>query len=216
MQAFVRRLEHWESLLSSFSPEGMSSTARQGLFGELHVLRYLLTSGTDPGRALAAWVGPLRQPQDLIVPGVGAAEVKTLAYGSSTIRISSAAQLDETPFSRLFLVAIHLGPPDQPGETLPMIVKDLMLHLIPSPGAPERLDLRLREAGYLDVQAALYQDTAYSVKSAELLVVEDDFPRLRQADLPPALGDLTYSLNLTGLASYGRPFSDLLTLFSHG
>lgn len=216
MRAFVQRIEHWEALLRAFNSEGLSVSAQQGLFGELYVLRYLLTQGVAPADALNAWVGPLREAQDFIVSERGAMEVKTLGSGNTVIKVSSAYQLDETPFTRLFLAAVYLGPPDQSGETLPALVAALTASLAAHPAALESLTLRLRQAGYLDVQAARYQATSYAVQALELLQVRDDFPRLRHADLPAAIPALTYSLDLSGLASYTCPVTELLTLFPRG
>ncbi len=216
MRAFVQRLEHWEALLRAFSSEGLSTSAQQGLYGELYVLRQLLLAGISPAAALGAWVGPLREAQDFIVPGAGAAEVKTLGPDTTTIKVSSARQLDETPFARLLLVAIYLGPSGPTAETLPALVASLAARLAPHPAALEALTLRLRQAGYLDVQAARYQGTTYTVRGQEVLRVQGDFPRLRQADLPAAIPTLTYSLDLAGLTAYSCPFSELFTLFPRG
>ncbi len=216
MRAFVQRLEHWEALLRAFSSEGLSASAQQGLYGELYVLRQLLLEGVSPAGALSAWVGPLREAQDFIVPDTGAAEVKTLGPDNTTIKVSSARQLDETPFACLFLVAVYLGPPGPTAETLPALVASLAARLAPQPAALESLTLRLRQAGYLDVQAARYQGTTYTVQGQQVLRVLGDFPRLRHADLPAAIPALTYSLDLSGLAAYSCPFTELLTLFPNG
>jgi len=216
LRAFVQRLEHWEALLRAFSSEGLSASAQQGLYGELYVLRQLLLAGISPAAALGAWVGPLREAQDFIVPGAGAAEVKTLGPDTTTIKVSSARQLDETPFARLLLVAIYLGPSGPTAETLPALVASLAARLAPHPAALESLTLRLRQAGYLDVQAARYQGTTYTVRGQEVLRVRGDFPRLRQADLPAAIPALTYSLDLSGLTAYSCPFPELFTLFPRG
>jgi hypothetical protein len=216
LRAFVKRLEHWEELLRAFNSDGLSERAQQGLFGELYILRHLLEADIAPARAVSAWVGPLHQAQDFIVPEKGAAEVKTIGQGSTTIKVSSGYQLDESPFNSLFLVAIYLGPADSTAQTLPEMVAALTLRLDSHPDVLESLTLRLRQAGYFDIQAARYKGTAYSVQSLQLLKVHADFPRLRHPILPAAIPTVSYSLDLSGLAAYARPFPELLTLFSHG
>ena len=216
MRAFVQRLEHWEALLQAFSSDGMSSSAQQGLYGELCVLRYLLQEGVAASMATSAWVGPLGEAQDFSVPGAGAVEVKTLGPGNTIVKVSSARQLDETPFPRLYLAAIYLGPTGSAGETLPSLVSAVAALLVEFPTSLDSFVLRLRQVGYHDVQAGRYQGTAYTVQSREMMQVQGDFPRLRHADLPAAIPALTYSLDLAGLAGYTCPFTEIFTLFPHG
>jgi hypothetical protein len=214
MQAFLQRLSLWEALLAAFSTDGLSITARQGLYGELYLLRYLLQQGIAPGAAIGAWVGPLREPQDFILPGSSSAvEVKTLGPGNTTIRVSSARQLDDSPFGQLWLAALYLGTDDSQAETLPALVDRLQAMLAGEPAAASLLTLRLGQAGYFQSQAIAYQSTGYTVASWQLLRVRDDFPRLRAADLPDAIPALSYSLDLTGLARFYVPPTQLITSF---
>ena len=132
LRAFLSRLERWEALLQAFRPEGLSLPARQGLFGELYILRRLLDDGIRPAAALTAWAGPQAAVHDFMLPGQHAAEVKTLGAGTTTARISNAAQLDDAGLACLWLVLVQLAAPGPTAETLPALVAALAT--APAPG----------------------------------------------------------------------------------
>jgi len=212
LRAFLSRLERWEALLQTFRPGGMSLPAQQGLFGELYILRRFLDEGIQPAAALAAWAGPQAAVHDFILPGQHAAEVKTLGAGTTTARISSAAQLDEVAPGRLWLVLVQLVAPDPTAETLPALVAALAATRAASPPDAALFALRLQQAGYFAVQAPLYSE-ARTVGRVRVLAVRDDFPRLRQSRLPAPLSDVTYSLDTSGLSQFEEPFTQLTATF---
>ena len=213
IRAFLRRLERWETLLQAFRPEGLSLPARQGLFGELYILRRFLDDGIRPAAALTAWAGPQAAVHDFVLPGQHAAEVKTLGAGTTTARISNAAQLDEpAPPGRLWLVLVQLAAPGPAAETLPALVAALAARLAASLPDAALFALRLQQAGYFDVQAPLYSE-AWAVGQVRVLAVRDDFPRLRASQLPPALSNVTYSLDTSSLGSFEEPFASLTAAF---
>jgi len=212
LHAFQRRLERWETLLQAFQPSGLSLPARQGLFGELFVLRQLMNDGIRPAAALAAWAGPQAAVHDFILPGQNAAEVKTLGTGTTTARISNAAQLDNLAHGRLWLVLVQLATPGPTAETLPALVATMTARMTASPHDATLFALRLQQAGYFDVQAPLYSE-AWAVGRVQVLAVRDDFPRLRASQMLPALSNITYSLDTSGLSKFEEPFANLTATF---
>ena len=212
LRAFLGRLERWETLLQTFRPDGLSLPARQGLFGELYILRRFLDDGIRPAAALTAWAGPQAAVHDFILPGQHAAEIKTLGAGTTTARISNAAQLDDANLSRLWLVLVQLAAPGPAGETLPALVAALAARLAASPPDAALFALRLQQAGYFAVQALLYSET-WAVGRVRVLAVHSEFPRLRASDLPPALSGITYSLDTNGLSQFEEPFTNLTAAF---
>lgn len=214
MRTFLGRLERWEALLQAFRADGLSFAAQQGLFGELYVLRELLHNGINPDAALAAWAGPMASVHDFILPGQTAAEVKTLGPNVVTARISNAAQLDDSPLARLWLVLVQLadaGTAPASG-TLPALVADLAARLAPQPHAAALLTQRLHQAGYFDTQAHMYTGL-WAVDKVRLLAVRDDFPRLQAAHLPAALSAVTYSLDTSALTRFEVAFTELAGAF---
>lgn len=216
LRAMLTRLERWQELFSLFNPEGLSPTARQGLFGELWAMRWLMTeSSAAPITVLAAWAGPDRHPQDFRFAGV-ALEVKTTTGNARSLHIASLQQLDDVLTGPLFLLHLPLLLAATDAETLPALVADLTARFgAASPGLAENFSLRLQTAGYFNSQAALYQQEAWQVREARLIAVEGEgFPRLRASTLPTAITAATYELEATTLEPWRRPFSALFTLLS--
>lgn len=212
LRAFLGRLERWEAMLQTFRPGGLSLPARQGLFGELYILRRLLEDGIQPAAVLASWTGPQAATHDFMLPGQHAAEVKTLGASTTTVRISNASQLDETPLRRLWLVLVQLSAPGPAGETLPNMVATLAARLAASPADAALFALRLQQVGYFAVQAPMYSEE-WAVRQVRVLAVRDDFPRIRHSQLPAALSDTTYSLDTSGLSRFEEPFTHITATF---
>jgi len=213
LRAFLARLSRWQELFGLFNPAGLSGPARQGLFGELHLLRELLLAGLPPGQVLTAWTGPLHDPQDFHF-GPDAVEVKTSSGGSQSFQVSGAGQLDESPFDHLFLLHLFLEVAENAGETLPQLVEQLTTAAAPDPAAAKLLETRLHQAGYFHSQADRYHTEGFRVRHSMLAQVHEDFPRIRVADLRPGVGTLSYTVAADRLLPYLIPFDTLINLLN--
>lgn len=213
LRAMLTRLERWQELFSLFNPEGLSPAARQGLFGELWAMRWLMTEGTAPVTVLAAWAGPDRHPQDFRFAGV-ALEVKTTTGNARSLHIASLQQLDDVLTGPLFLLHLPLLLATTTAETLPALVADLLARFgVAGPVLAENFSLRLQTAGYFASQAILYQEEAWQVREVRLLAVTgNDFPRLRASALPAAITAATYELDAAALEPWRCLFPALFTL----
>ena len=71
-------------------------------------------------------------------------------------------------------------------------------------------------AGYHEAHEGRYA-TGYSVRSSQIFQVTEGFPRLVEADCPPGLGDVHYSLELGALTAFEvhRPFVTSLLVASN-
>ncbi len=119
-------------------------------------------------------------------------EVKTtLSKEPIKVVISNERQLDNRGLVSLHLLVLSLIEAQSGGESLPDVVISLREMFSNDMRYSRRFEYGLREAGYLDNHAYLY-DTTYTVKSEELFMVGEGFPRI--TELPPGLGDLRYSL----------------------
>jgi len=203
---FLARISGWQDLFGRVPAGGLSAIARQGLYGELFLLRRLLEAGLATENVVEAWTGPYRQPQDFRF-GLVAVEVKTTIAGGQTVHISNAAQLDDAPLEALWLFHLELAAEPETGETLPGLVADLTPRL--SGSAAAVFQERLLLAGYFHAQAGLYDDSWYAVRHEHVIQVTGEMPRLRASDLPAAVCNLTYSLALADLLPYRQAFSAL-------
>lgn len=209
LRTFLDRIASWQELFGRVPAGGLSAQARQGLYGELFLMRRLLAAGLPAAAVAGAWAGPLHEPQDYRFGSV-AIEVKTTAGASQKVHISNAAQLDDTPFASLWLFHLALTVAPNTGETLPELVTGLVATLQTTPAVAMHFQSRLQLAGYFHAQADLYATEGFTVRHEQTVLVTGDLPRLRVTDLPVTLGDVTYSIDLAALVPNRHPFNDLL------
>jgi hypothetical protein len=190
----VGRLAAWQALFDRVRKEGLSSEKQRGLFGELHLLRTLLIPEYQPLDSVQSWTGWEPANQDFKRHGL-AIECKTsMAKRHARVFISNEKQLDETPHERLFLAFVRLDESDAFGSSLPAMIALVRADLSSNPAARHEFDTRLMQAGYLDIQSGLYDQTLYQVTAVQYFEVRDDFPRLTESNLPPGVGDISYSI----------------------
>jgi hypothetical protein len=199
LRGFLQRLNRWQELLKSYVAEGLSLIARQGLYGELWTVRWLLDAGhLKPAAVVTAWTGPERSPQDFRFDRV-MLEVKTTTGASPSLRIGGLWQLEPGPVDHLYLLHLPLSLSITEGETLPGLVMELVTRLASDQPVAALLEKRLLSAGYLHSQAAGYLTERWLVPGARLMAVDDTFPRLRADLIPAAVIAATYELDAASL-----------------
>lgn len=197
VMALMGKLRRWQRFLQA-GTHGLSAQGQQGLYGELRVLRDWLLPAIGSGLAVQAWKGPQLANQDFQLMSA-AIEVKTTAgKGPQRLRITNERQLDDTGVERLVLLHLALDVREGGGETLPALVDDLRGILEGHPGAREAFDDRLLDAGYHDIDADKYALTGYTVRMGQAFRVRDNFPRIIEHTLDTAIGDVEYSLSVSG------------------
>lgn len=199
------RLTRWQRFLGQAS-EGLSHQAQIGLFGELWVLRELIVPISGIGM-VDAWCGAQRQPQDFVVPGVCAIEVKTTAAKSlSHVRIHGERQLDSTGLTCLFLACLRLQRDEGAGETLNDLVDDLMRLAETAPEFSTLLEQRISDAGWLERHRQRYVVNRFVVAERRFFHVAEGFPRILSGALPAGVDEVEYRLDLRacGFAERGQ------------
>ncbi|MFC4640027.1 PD-(D/E)XK motif protein [Deinococcus hohokamensis] len=199
----LERVREWQAFLRQRG-QGLDESARQGLFGELWLFRDWLTDGLPGDGLLQAWQGPQGAAQDFRLAQLQV-EVKTTGTTSARVKISSLEQL-EPSLGRLMLARVALDRAAE-GTTLPELVQAVRGLLDEAQG--HRLTSLLRQVGYDDRDAPLYEEAHYVVAQLQFYEVDDTFPRLRRREVPQGITAVQYTIDLSTCSSHLRPQHDL-------
>jgi hypothetical protein len=195
--AVLRRvLEDWRALLAG-TREILGPAALAGLFGELHLLRILVTR--DPG-AVAFWTGPSGSAQDFH-NGPVAVEVKTtLAPEGRVVRVHGVDQLDVAAPARLLLhwTRVRSGQ----GVSVPDLVEEVLARTDDAGG----FRALLRQAGYQETDREIYARRRFEILESRTYEVGPGFPRIVRAGLVgdaalAGVGPLEYTVDLDAAAA---------------
>ncbi len=198
---FLARLSDWQHLLMRLPPAVLSRENQQGLWGELWVLREVVSPAVGIVAAVQAWRGPFGADQDFQLPGTSL-EVKTSSeHVFERLIIASERQLDVASDISLALIALSIDVRPSHGETLPDMVHAVR-SVSASAGCRELVEERLALFGYRDEDADSYADTGYAIRSCVQLAVRDDFPKITAKDLRTGVGDVKYSIAVTACTQF--------------
>ncbi len=195
----IRRLARWRRLME-LSYAGLSDAEARGVIGELLILESILIPKFGQMPALLAWGGPYGSAQDFKIAGM-LIEVKTCQIGSHRVRISSIEQLDVASNS-LSLAVVRMSVSSDRSSTAITLNKlvERIRCALSSEAAIEEFNLRLAETGFdeQDKSARIY----YQIDGIRGYRVIDDFPRIIRAQLPNALVNACYVIDLSGCSNF--------------
>ena len=206
---FHARLNAWRSFLRE-RRHGLSREDTVGLIGELLVLEHLLGVRSD---LLATWLAPDRALHDFMNAG-HALEIKTSAGASSRLRISTLDQLDDSGLRRLDLLHVRLLE-DPEGRTLSELV-DVLSALLPDHTSRQALANDVLRRGLNPDDHQAQHGLRVSLRSLDVYTVDARFPRLLRADVPMAVADASYALELRALAAHASDSEESLSHFAAG
>ncbi len=193
----LSRLNRWRSLLERESA-GLSDPVLRGLIGELTVLESRLCTTLPIGAAVATWRGPSGGAQDFLLPAGDLIEVKTADRDAQAVLINGLAQLSGDGPLTLAVVRVQLTGVGATGAvTAPMLVQRMRANLLDDPDAAQQFEAGLASIGWHEHPA--HDDLAVRVLHIEAFAVDDTFPRLTPATVPPGIDEVTYSVSLVGL-----------------
>lgn len=191
--ACASALDDWRDLLRSRAP-GTSREVAMGLVGELEALRLLGASA--PGRSLASWCGPWGGTHDFINGGRHLEVKCTSTVDGQSIQVSNIDQLDpDTAPDGLHVLVLHCAADETP-PTIDHRIRDLI-----SLGFPRTALIRaVGRAGY--VFESGQEAPSFSIRSARMWQVDENFPGLRARDIPQerraAISRIRYEVSLAG------------------
>jgi hypothetical protein len=193
-QLFLARIAAWQYFMEHGGTPVLGEEAEIGLFGELLMLTDLLAAGLEARVCVDAWRGPGGGLHDFEL-GCGAIEVKSsLSIQGMPVTISSLAQLDSSPSRPLLLAAMRLTL-DGTGTTLPELAAAISARMVPYPPAVLRFRSLLLRAGYLETHAEQYH-RRFVRQAMRMFAVDEGFPRLTRASVPPEILEAKYELDL--------------------
>lgn len=193
---FLEEIARWQQFVARTAADGLSRSEQIGLYGELWVLRFLVSEALGTAAAIAAWSGPHRTNQDFQHRGVAVEVKSSTARQPKAIRITSERQLDTVGTNALYLVHVSLDERRGSGESLPLMVTAVR-SMAREIHQSERLEALLFENGYVDAHAARYAEPGYTIRAHDVFHVREGFPRIVEADLNPGIGDVHYAIELS-------------------
>lgn len=199
---FFDRLNKWQALFEKFNPEGLTVESQHGLYGELIVLKFLISEIDDKIKAVQSWVGSEHAVQDFQRDD-WAIEVKTSSGNNAQkIHISNERQLDETWIKHLFLYQLVYDIRPGPGQSLNQLVDEIKLLLTSENTAYHLFNEKLIAAGYFEAHKKLYSEITYNKRESNIYKVEGEFPRIKPDSIPLGVSEVKYSLNTAECKDY--------------
>jgi len=194
---FLSRIKTWQDFMQRDEGSLLSLESQLGLVGELGFLKLMLVNGVEKLTALRAWVGPMNGLHDFEFKN-GAVEVKSTASTSNfVVCIGSLSQLDPLIKSPLFLAGFKLEE-SIAGHTLPDLILELRDIFKDDIEAVSIFNSKIILAGYMDSHANQYTN-GYLTNGVVLYSVSDNdsFPYLSEANVPLAVVNANYEIDLT-------------------
>ncbi|KZM48967.1 PD-(D/E)XK motif protein [Labrenzia sp. OB1] len=202
VREFLNRVRLWQIFFERQGGEGLSPEAQRGLYGELWFLKEFVLAERADETALSSWRTEAHSQHDFQF-GTLSVEVKTSAARKhQTLTINGEQQLDETLVERLCLFYLSVAIVENSSATLPVLVDELRRMLSCSTAAQDRFNSMLLGRGYADRQRQIYESTGYTIRRTGVLEVRDEFPRIRECDLRPGTGEISYSIALDVASDY--------------
>ena len=201
--ALFRRITLWQVFFEKQGKAGLSTTAQQGLYGELYFLyHHLLKQKTDLRHILRGWTGSDGRQHDFQY-GRYAIEVKTISQRKHlTAEITSEQQLDDSLTQNLFLYWLSVSVMENGKETLPALVDEIRNYLGEQAASAEIFEESLLASGYADADRDFYDSRSYTVQSETIFEVKDEFPKIRASELRKGVADVRYSIAESACAPY--------------
>lgn len=191
----INRIGLWQEFWHQKRPPVLSPQKEVGLFGELTLLREILSQNVSCGEALSSWKGPERNIHDFVFKN-GSIEVKsTIGEDGFLISISSIDQLACIANTQLFLAAFKLSVTND-GQRLPELIKSVRTFFEAVPTQKVLFDSLLLKYGYSDLYAENYR-RFFSVEDNKIFKIDDSFPRIIREKLPSEIVEASYSIDIS-------------------
>lgn len=190
------RWKFWKNMFGKRNFQFLSKMEIKGLLGELLELKNFFIEKYGVAKAIESWRGPLLGHKDFEIENTWY-EIKSVSESAMQVLISSVEQLESDEEGHLIVVRL-----EETSSTVnnSINLNTIVLSIIDTIEDPEYLDLfitKLHAIGYeLNRE---YDDYNYLHKSTQCYLVNDEFPRLRRANLNSSIGNVQYSILLDAI-----------------
>lgn len=211
-KAVVDSIESWANFLKP-QRTGLSDAEYIGFWGELYVFNMHFLPNLGAELSLLSWVGPEGKKQDFTLNNL-AIEVKTsFSSNARRIKISSMEQLEKVT-ERLFLLHVIANPSgDNIGLSLKNIYTSCKEKLKGNMQAEIMFEQKIKD---LYNKATDRQLTSKNLLISEILFeVTDNFPQIKQEDIPDSVLSLEYEIAVSALQNF-KSQKNIAGLIKHG
>ena len=201
LYALKKRYITWKTMFRRDSSNKLSREVLLGLFGELYFMKKYMLDRYGAAVAVQAGSGPDFKSKDYAVDTEWF-EVKTVGANTTTVHISSLAQLSSDHDGHLIVVkAEAMSDQFSNGESsIEELFNYIFAHI--NDEAAEGIFLSKLSAFGFDSSDESFM-SKFDVKSMTSYKVSGEFPRLTEKDITrPEICDVSYSLIINSLKDY--------------
>ena len=126
-----------------------------------------------------------------------------MGISSTKVTISSIEQLDCDIDGELVIIRVDKCAPAHTGSfSLSDLVQGILLIIKDYPWAADLFIEKLNYIGYID--QPIYNEQKYLFLSKQCYTIVNDFPRLKRKNLPIAVVNVSYDLNLPSIQYWAK------------
>ena len=181
----------------------LSLTSCMGLYGELLQLKELLSNYTDHLEILSGWNRPAPSNHDFDYESE-AIEIKTISKDKTTVKITSAFQLEAPEDKSLNLKIYRIEAIDRSStDSLGDLYTEIR-GLINSDSLKEEFVLKCLNDGlkYGGPSVITLPYKFIRIEEMKYFVDQNLFPRINRLSLPASISNVSYSIDLSAIVNF--------------
>jgi hypothetical protein len=181
----------------------LSLTSCMGLFGELLQLKEFLSNDSDHSKVLSGWNRPAPSNHDFDYEAE-AIEIKTISKDKTTVKITSAFQLEAPEEKSLYLKIFRIEAIDRSStDSLGDLYTEIR-GLINSDSLKEEFVLKCLNDGlrYGGPSVIALPYKFIRIEEMKYFVDQTLFPRINRQTLPVSISNVSYSIDLSAIVNF--------------
>ena len=174
-------------------PRKLTLEEQIGLFGEIHVLKEIISKKLNYENSLAAWTGPSKKHDFTLANTL--IEVKTTSTDTKKINTSSTNQIAPVYDKNLNLIFIQISKNNNGSSLNTIIEKYSKLLKEESELLLNDFILKLTQCRFLEIHKKEYKQK-YKVERLNFFDINKNFPYIKEYVVPDGLSDLTITYKI--------------------